>query len=145
MLKKVCNYVGCDCLIDYTDKYCTKHKDTDKEKYKEYKKNRTDLKEQKFYCSKDWLDKRDKTRKFYYGMDIVEYYMTGNVVIGDTVHHIIELKDDWTKRLDLSNLIYLTESNHQRVHGIMEKSEQDKINMQKKLLELRDKFMQDFK
>ena len=42
------------------------------------------------------------------------------------MHHIVPLKDDWNKRLEDTNLIYLTDSNHQALHDLMRKSEEDK-------------------
>ena len=32
---------------------------------------------------------------------------------------IVPLKDDWSKRVDKKNLIYVTESNHQLIHKAM--------------------------
>ncbi len=34
----------------------------------------------------------------------------------DTVHHIEELKEDWSRRFDKDNLISLCESCHQKIH-----------------------------
>ncbi|TWK49239.1 hypothetical protein CHCC20347_1522 [Bacillus paralicheniformis] len=33
------------------------------------------------------------------------------------VHHIVEVKQDWSKRLDLSNLESLCNACHNKVHG----------------------------
>ncbi|PAE58568.1 HNH endonuclease, partial [Bacillus licheniformis] len=35
----------------------------------------------------------------------------------DMVHHIVEVKQDWSKRLDLSNLESLCNACHNKVHG----------------------------
>ncbi|MBU3143955.1 hypothetical protein [Clostridium sp. CF012] len=43
------------------------------------------------FNSKDWIRVRDSLIVSCYGMDIVEYYRTGLVTQGYTVHHIIEL------------------------------------------------------
>ena len=79
------------------------------------------------------------------GMDIVEYYSTGRVIAGERVHHIVELNEDWNSRLDVSNLIYLTEQNHRKIHAIYESSIKNKKIMQDKLFKMIDKFYKDFK
>lgn len=54
-------------------------------------------------------------------MDIYSYYILQRIEYGHTVHHIVPIKEDWSKRLDVNNLIYLTESNHQAIHQLLEK------------------------
>lgn len=69
MLKKICR---CGKVIDYNIKMCdecAKRCDKGKkESYKYYKKNRTDKKEQSFYCSKEWIRVRNTVRRKYTGL-----------------------------------------------------------------------------
>lgn len=113
-------------------------------RYKEYNVQRKDKKEQSFYNSTQWITKRTNRVRNLLGIDWFEYYSTGNIVAGYTLHHIIELKDDWSKRLEDINLIYLTQSNHRRVHEAYLKSPKDKEKMQKILFLCLDKAQKEF-
>lgn len=113
----------CGMNIPYMDKGCPEcivemDKNT-KDRYKKYSMYRNDKREQKFYNSNEWKEKRLKVISFYNGIDIYELYTTGNVIPGHTVHHIIPLKDEWNKRLVTRNLIYLSEENHKKVHMML--------------------------
>ncbi|MEG1186064.1 MAG: hypothetical protein RSD63_10595, partial [Eubacterium sp.] len=81
-----------------------------------YKETRTDTSSQDLYISTAWQKIRDATITFYFGIDIYEYFKCGNIKEGQTVHHIIEVKEDWSKRLDQNNLLYLSEFNHKYIH-----------------------------
>lgn len=147
-LKKLCSYSGCNTLIDYRTKYCDKHRTKDRDRYKDYRRNRLQDKEEKsrqdFYNSLEWKNVRDLAIRKCFGIDIVEYYKTGQIIMGYTVHHIVELKDDWNRRLDINNLIYLSQENHLRIHKIMEQSKEDKEKVTEMLLGLKDRFEQEF-
>ena len=62
----------------------------------------------------------------YHQLDIYDLYINDVISYGRTMHHIVPLKDDWNKRLEDTNLIYLTDSNHQALHDLMRKREEDK-------------------
>ena len=66
-------------------------------------------------------------------MDIYSWYKYGRIEAGRIVHHIIPIKDDYSRRLDLTNLIYLTDANHKAVHALYEESEQKKAEVQQEL------------
>jgi len=151
-LKKKCSRQGCNVLVDYGVKYCIKHKEefqlSEKERYKEYSYRRRQDEEQKkyqdFYSSTIWDKARDVVIDSTYGIDIVEFYRTGKIVEGYTVHHIIELDEDWNKRLDIDNLIYLSESNHQHIHNLYKKNSKTKDNTIRGLMELKARFIKEF-
>ena len=44
MLKKLCSYPGCHKVVEAGVKYCDRHKNTDREKYREYKRKRMERK-----------------------------------------------------------------------------------------------------
>lgn len=118
--------------------------DCRKTRHREYNVVRTDAKEQKFYWSEDW--NKAKTAAIWQccGIDLYSLYTTGKVETGQTVHHIIPLKDNWEQRLDLGNLIYLTEENHQCIHKKMKESNEEKEKIIDFLFELKKQFSQEF-
>lgn len=105
-----------------------------KRRYKEYDISRGENKYTQFYKTKEWLMIRDKAISFYDGLDIYSYYKLHLIEYGRTMHHIVEMKEDWAKRLDLDNLIFLTESNHRIIHKRMQ--EENKEMVRKELKEL---------
>lgn len=50
-------------------------------------------------------------------IDIYMYMTKGKVIPADTVHHIIPLRSDWSKRLAISNLMSL----HHDTHSMLER------------------------
>lgn len=119
--KRLAPGVNCDCI---------------KQRHKEYDKYREDKDTTLLYHTNVWLSLRDKAIDRYNGLDIYSYYINKTIEQGHTVHHIVPVKDDWSKRLDIDNLIYLTESNHQEIHKRMRQGEyQDMIDMLNGLVE----------
>lgn len=151
-LKKKCSKTGCNKVVEHGVIYCDYHQrkweQEEKERYREYQSIRRKDKEQKkyqdFYNDKSWKRIRDAVIADYYGIDILEYYRTGRIIQGGRVHHIIELSEDWNSRLDICNLIYLTEQNHRRVHEEYKKGIREKKQMQGVLFALIDKWFQEF-
>ncbi len=151
-LKKICSYRGCTKVLEDGVVYCSYHQEKwekrQRERYKDYSKRRQADKEQKkyqdFYNSDDWKQERLAVITNCFGIDILEYYRTGKIVVGQTVHHISTLEDDWNSRLDFYNLIYLTEQNHRRVHAEYEKGQREKKQMQDILFSLLDRWNDEF-
>ena len=58
MIKKLCSYPGCHKVVEAGVKYCDKHRETDRKKYREYKQRRMkdeqEARRQQFYNSKAW-------------------------------------------------------------------------------------------
>lgn len=151
-LLKQCSHRGCRKLLRDNVKFCDYHQAKfdleEKERYKEYQdrrlRDKEKKKQQQFYNSDSWKRIRAATVSDCLGMDIYEYYTTGRIVSGETVHHIIELNEDWNCRLDINNLIYLTERNHRKIHVIYDRSNKDKKIMQDKLFKIINKFQSEF-
>jgi len=151
-IKKLCSWRGCSKICNAEDKYCSYHQDkfikVERERYKEYSKRRREDKEQRkhqdFYNSNDWKRIRDAVISSCNGIDLIEYYRTGKVVQGERVHHIVELDEDWNCRLDINNLIYLTEQNPSRVHVEYDKGDREKKQMQQILFGLLEKWNKEF-
>lgn len=141
---KQCSGRGCTKIVAEGVKYCTscyyRYVSAEKERHKKYSRNRRNDKEQKqyqdFYSSKAWLKTRDTILSNCYNIDIFEFYRTGRIIQGYTVHHIVTLEDDYDKRLDISNLIYLTQSNHIMIHKIYEKGKREREQMERLLREV---------
>ncbi|MBC2456138.1 HNH endonuclease [Clostridium beijerinckii] len=88
---------------------------------------------------------KDKVKDKFKKIDIYSYYVLGELEYGQTAHHIEPLKDNWDRRLEIDNLIYLTESNHQKIHKAMEKDKKNKKQIMDMLYELIRRFEQEFK
>jgi 5-methylcytosine-specific restriction protein A len=146
-----CSFKGCSKILEIQglcDIHQSKADIVSKQRYKVYQTNRLMDKEQKkyhtFYGSKGWLMSRDTVIANCYGMDVIEYYRTGKIIEGYTVHHIEPLDACWELRLDTNNLIYLNESNHKHVHREYNKGDREKKAMQRILLELKKKFIEEY-
>ncbi len=110
-----CRYTTCTELTRDASGYCTDHEYIAQENHMKYKKSRTDKKEQSFYCSGNWI----KLRTVVLGRDhgLCQHCLAeGKVTLVDVIHHIIPIKRDWSKRLDINNLICLCNSCHQQIH-----------------------------
>lgn len=101
-------------------------------------------KENKFYSSAEWKKLRQQAIDYYFALDIYSYYKNNLIEFGETVHHIIPIREDFDKRNDIKNLIFLTESNHQRIHELMKKSEAEKIKILNELKMLQNRFAVEF-
>jgi hypothetical protein len=116
-----------------------------KDSYKEYKKLRQDKDRQRFYGSKIWIKCRNERATDLLGIDWLEYYRTGKIVVDKLImHHIIPLEESYELGLDKDNLILLTDSNHKKVHNAYSKGKKDKEHMQRILREVLIKYEKEF-
>lgn len=112
-VKKQCNHAGCRILVEYSQKYCDKHKRFEKPKsdYDKYV-NRKKIGGRyfKFYHSKEWT----KASQLYRINNpcCKECLDEGIIRKADVVDHITELRDNWSKRLDDSNFMSLCHRHH---------------------------------
>lgn len=138
-LKKYCNKVGCHCLIDYHEKYCEKHKNREtevkKERHKYYDTHKRDIDLKRFYNSAAWKKVREQALIRDHYIDIYLYHKKGIIVAADTVHHIIEVKEDAKKRLELDNLISVSEETHNKISQLY-KEPLKKEELQKEFINL---------
>lgn len=116
-----------------------------KAKYKTNSDSYKDDKEKRFYKSKAWQDTTNIIKNKFSYLDIYSYYVLGQIEKGEVVHHIVALDEDFSKRLSLSNLIYLTEKNHRNIHNLMKRSPKEKEDVQQLLFSLIKRFNIDFK
>ena len=98
-----------------------------KRRHKEYDRTTRNKKYSSFYSSGAWKAKREEAMELYIGNDIYSYYMSGKLEQADIVHHIFPIQENWEKRLDIDNLIPLTNSNHEKLHSRMRNGEYEKV------------------
>lgn len=114
-MKKYCSRCNVR-LINLNEKICSVCQSKNDNRHKEYKKYRTDVKEQQFYNSKEWKIVRERIRNRDNGYCLV-CQSEKSLRFMDTVHHIEELKENWSTRFDEENLISVCESCHQHIHN----------------------------
>ena len=132
MLLKKCK---CGCIIELGKSLCDDCLKERKQKYsKGYKPPRRNYKEQQFYRSKEWFATRDKIRKRDKYLCML-CYSDGHIKPLKAVHHIVELKDDWNKRTDISNLIGVCREHHDNIHNIY-LNPKEKEKLQKDLIQI---------
>lgn len=89
----------------------------------------------KFYLSDDWNRARNKCIFNCFGLDLISVFVEKKIEYGFTVHHIVPLTKDYSKRLMQSNLIYLTESHHRSIHRLYDAEYQETVEALKTLSE----------
>ena len=118
-LMKYCNKAGCNRLIPQGVRYCAAHTidkaAENKERHKEYDSHCRNQTAKAFYNSNEWRAARARALARDTGIDIYLYIMEGRVAAADTVHHIIELSEDYSRRCDLDNLISISEATHSMI------------------------------
>lgn len=106
-----------------------------KSRHMEYNQYRRDRKAAAFYISTEWRKVREYILKLYDGMDLYAYYVQHRIMTADMVHHIVELDEDWKRRLDPINLFPLSNGNHGIISALYKK-EETKKQTQKQLQEI---------
>ena len=122
-----CRKMNCTALTRDEMGYCDKHKveyleilkkqkvERDK-RYDENVRKTRDKKYHEFYKSDEW--ERVKKAILVRDKGLCQWcYKQGKLKSADVVHHIVELKQDWSRRLDPSNLVSLCHECHNRHHG----------------------------
>ncbi|KEH91576.1 HNH endonuclease (plasmid) [Clostridium botulinum C/D str. BKT12695] len=94
-----------------------------------------DKKSRNFYHSRSWIITRNRIKNRDNGLCLV-CLKSKTITPMDTVHHIEELSNTWSKRLDSNNLISVCNSCHNSIHAKYKKSKIDKLEMQRELKEI---------
>lgn len=121
MPSRKCGKSSCRTYIDFSERFCEKHRNLDQSTYNKhvrhnlYNSDYTD-----FYNSTAWrkLSKRHKAQNPL----CIRCFNRGIIKQAEITDHIIELRDDFTKRLDPSNLQSLCRA----CHNIKSKEEEAK-------------------
>lgn len=98
-----------------------------KQRHKEYDRYSRDQKSRNFYNSKEWELGRAAALDADGGIDVYLFMTEGTIVIADTVHHIIPLKDDWNKRIDIDNMMSLSSDTHSMIEQMYRKNKAQMI------------------
>ena len=69
----------------------------------------------------------------YDSLDMYAYYVQHKIVVADMVHHITEIEEDWTQRLNVENLFPLSNGNHGIISALYKKDEATKRQTQELL------------
>lgn len=78
--------------------------------------NPTDKEIQYFYRHDPWLTVRKRVLERDNYIDQFELLENDRIIPGNTVHHIIPLRERWDLRADIRNLEVISRSNHNREH-----------------------------
>lgn len=130
MLYKACR---CGKIIPQTQKLCSECEEHAVSRHVIYNKTRRDPRAEAFYNSKAWKAMRIKMINIFDNVDIYALYVNKEILPCDRVHHIVELEDDWERRLDPFNLIPLNQRTHNTITSLYKQSESSMIATQKTL------------
>lgn len=117
--KKPCAYPGCRNLIR-DGRFCIKHQNENQKQRRErdqyYDEHVRNQKAKTFYKSRAWQAARRRAliRDNYLCQDCLKEC---RITQADTVHHRVEISKDWSRRLDINNLVSLCASCHNARHG----------------------------
>lgn len=132
-------------VLEHTLCQCEEKKRLDS--YKDYKRRRMmdkyEKERQKFYSSDSWLKLSENIKKHYLGLCVV-CWNKNKIQESEYTHHIQTLKDRYDLRLCEDNLIPLCDCCHKKVHKLYDKSEKDKVVIQKALSDLIRKFNDEY-
>ncbi|MCY6957948.1 HNH endonuclease [Clostridium brassicae] len=132
-LKKICK---CGKLIPQEVKLCEecakKYQENKKESNRHYDTHVRDRESITFYHGKEWSFTRESIKNRDNGL--CRLCLSDKTIKPmHTVHHIEELKDNWSKRLNKNNLISVCDKCHKVIHAEYKKGNSNKIAMQKRL------------
>lgn len=105
-------------------------------RHMEYNLYRRDKKKAAFYVSRNWREVRDAALQMYDYIDLYAYYVQHKIMMADMVHHIIEIDEDWSRRLDIANLFPLSNTNHGIISALYAKDSATKKATQQLLFQL---------
>ncbi|WP_227002045.1 HNH endonuclease signature motif containing protein [Pediococcus damnosus] len=114
---KFCSHAGCRNLIPLTERYCSKHKHEESSRVYFHRKH-SGGKYEAFYHSTAW---KKLSYQYKLANPMCEACLKRGIIRqADIADHVVPIKQDWTKRLDYSNL----ESLCQYCHNDKTESEQ---------------------
>jgi len=134
-LKKLC--IKCNKVIDAPKSYCDEcEKKIKTIKNQTYDEARKDDKHHKFYYTKEWRRKREYILNLYNYIDLYELHINKRIIRANTVHHIIEIRDDYSKRLDDGNLFPCSSTTHSKLDKLYNNDKAGTQLLLKKMLSL---------
>lgn len=143
MLKHICNYPGCNNLVDIGQPYCKIHAEYKSNRQQEYDRSvrlTRDAKYHGFYVSPEWEQMKRYINSKYKGLCVWSYYH-GSIEPAAEIHHIEPLRTAWDKRLNVDNLIPLTHTAHMMVEA---KYRKGNVAAKQELFELLEQWKREF-
>lgn len=124
-LKKLCCKQGCNNVIDVGERYCSDHKfiteQRDTKRHKLYDAQKRNKEARAFYHSTAWEQVREYVLARHKGLDLYAFFVHKTIVPATTVHHIVELEEDWNLRMDTANLFPVSDGNHNVIHSLYQR------------------------
>lgn len=105
-----------------------------KRRHREYDRYSRDQRSRSFYNSKEWEMGRAAALDADGGIDVYLYMTDGIIVVADTVHHIIPIRDDWSKKLDVDNMMSLSSDTHSMIEQMYKKNKGEMIRKLQEIL-----------
>ncbi|CEJ74237.1 HNH endonuclease domain-containing protein [[Clostridium] sordellii] len=138
MLKKFCR---CGKIISQSKSRCdkceSKYINNKRKSYKVYNSKNRNKNIDAFYHTDEWEEKRIYILIKYNYVDLWDFFVNGKETTeANTVHHIVEVTEDYEQRLDNLNLIPVSTKSHNKIHSLYRK---DKESTQKKLRDILEK------
>lgn len=120
----------CGKLIPQKMKMCEECEAKEPSRHVAYNDTRRDRKAADFYVSREWRTIRPRIINVFNNVDIYALYVRREILTCEQVHHIIEIEDDWTQRLNPMNLIPLHASSHSIISALYKQSDAQKKETQ---------------
>lgn len=108
--------------------------DARKDKNIDYDRYRRDRQSRDFYNSTAWHRVRDAALQADQGIDVYAYMTQHKIILADTGHHIIPIKDDWNRRLYVSNVMSVSSASHSEIEQGYKADKTAMINKMSKML-----------
>ena len=132
MLMKICGKCGRKIR---QDEICS----CQKQRHKLYDMQQRDQYKKDFYHSVAWSKVSKLAKARANGLDEYAFEYEHRIIPGSLTHHIFELNDRADLRLSPDNLIFVSTQTHAMIHAAYNRDEKSKIEMQNKLLMIRQK------
>ena len=124
---------------------CEQCEERNQSRHTVYNNTRRDRRAAEFYVSREWRALRPVIMSAFDYIDIYALYEMGELITlkeSDPIHHIIELEEDWERRLDPLNLIPLSSGTHNTITALYKK---DKATMKATQAKIRQVIDRHFK
>lgn len=113
MLTKLC--AKCGRVMGLGSALCPACLDKAESRHTHYDANVRDKRSARFYASTQWIRLRDLILSRA-GYQCVLCKQQGKLTPATEVHHIVPIRVDWSKRLEMNNLMCLCHKCHMEVH-----------------------------
>ncbi len=150
MLNRFCSCPGCRTIIPIGQQYCSAHQIIGKKQeasrhtsYDKHVRLTRDKQYHNFYLSTEWERTKQHVHNIYHGLCLYSLLVEGKAVEAAHVHHIEPIKEAWSKRLDIDNLIPLSASKHNEVEAVYKTD--GKLQMQVFLRSLLDRWNAEYR